>query len=373
MAKANPDFLEALRSLFRVNMGAQPGERVVILSDTAPFLVPDPELPTRESLCSLAHEAARTLSLQAVVILYPPTGGHGKEPPASVFSQLFPPLVMETLERERLLPRLLEKTLAPHELARLEELLRQHPPAFEILVAFSRYSLTHTRFRRLLTASGRVRVATMPGVEPRMFLTAMQADWAKVRERSLKVAELLSAAHTAEILTPPDHRFVVELKGRSGIADTGIIAEPGSYGNLPGGEGFIAPLEGTARGTIACGPPEKPGERLLAFEKGEVVQISGPPQFRERFAEAWKLYPLARSLAELGVGTNERAEDTENILEAEKILGTVHVAMGDNFGFGGTQSVPFHQDVVIFHPTLILHTPEGAVTLLKQGRWLLTP
>jgi aminopeptidase len=33
---------------------------------------------------------------------------------------------------------------------------------------------------------------------------------------------------------------------RSVIADTGLIREPGSSGNLPAGEAFFAPMEGTA-------------------------------------------------------------------------------------------------------------------------------
>ena len=54
-----------------------------------------------------------------------------------------------------------------------------------------------------------------------------------------------------------------------------------------------------------------------------------------------------RNLAELGVGTNERATLTGNILEDEKMLGTVHVAFGASAGIGGTVSVPVHLDCLI--------------------------
>ena len=53
------------------------------------------------------------------------------------------------------------------------------------------------------------------------------------------------------------------------------------------------------------------------------------------------------NLAELGVGTNDAATLTGNVLEDEKILGTVHVAFGASAGIGGTVSVPIHLDVVI--------------------------
>ena len=53
------------------------------------------------------------------------------------------------------------------------------------------------------------------------------------------------------------------------------------------------------------------------------------------------------NLAELGVGTNDRAKLTGNVLEDEKILGTAHVAFGASAGIGGTVSVPIHLDVVV--------------------------
>jgi leucyl aminopeptidase (aminopeptidase T) len=58
------------------------------------------------------------------------------------------------------------------------------------------------------------------------------------------------------------------------------------------------------------------------------------------------------NLAELGVGTNDRARLTGNVLEDEKILGTVHVAFGASAAIGGTVSVPVHLDVVVIDASL---------------------
>ena len=58
------------------------------------------------------------------------------------------------------------------------------------------------------------------------------------------------------------------------------------------------------------------------------------------------------NLAELGVGTNDRARLTGNVLEDEKILGTVHVAFGASAAIGGTVSVPIHLDVVVLNASL---------------------
>jgi leucyl aminopeptidase (aminopeptidase T) len=65
-------------------------------------------------------------------------------------------------------------------------------------------------------------------------------------------------------------------------------------------------------------------------------------------------------VAELGVGTNDRAILTGQILEDEKILGTVHVAFGNNASMGGTVEVPFHVDGILLEPTLEL---DGTIIL----------
>jgi leucyl aminopeptidase (aminopeptidase T) len=72
----------------------------------------------------------------------------------------------------------------------------------------------------------------------------------------------------------------------------------------------------------------------------------------------------ATNLAELGVGTNDRATLTGNVLEDEKILGTVHVAFGPRAGIGGTVSVPIHLDVVITDASLAV----DGQPVLQSGR-----
>ena len=51
---------------------------------------------------------------------------------------------------------------------------------------------------------------------------------------------------------------------------------------------------------------------------------------------------------------------TGNVLEDEKILGTVHVAFGASAGIGGTVSVPIHLDVVILEASLEIDGQAGA-------------
>jgi len=103
---------------------------------------------------------------------------------------------------------------------------------------------------------------------------------------------------------------------------------------------------------------------------GLVTEIKGKEPFSEVLGAKLKESTEHRNIAELGIGTNDRARRPDNILESEKILGTVHVALGDNSSFGGTVKTPFHQDFVFFRPTVILIDRNGKKsTLMKDGRF----
>jgi leucyl aminopeptidase (aminopeptidase T) len=60
------------------------------------------------------------------------------------------------------------------------------------------------------------------------------------------------------------------------------------------------------------------------------------------------------NVAELGIGTNEKAILTGEVLEDEKILGSAHVAFGASAGIGGTVQVPVHLDCIVTKPTVEL-------------------
>ncbi|MGH2768534.1 MAG: aminopeptidase, partial [Actinomycetota bacterium] len=77
--------------------------------------------------------------------------------------------------------------------------------------------------------------------------------------------------------------------------------------------------------------------------------------------------PLAWEVAELGIGTNDRAAITGNILEDEKVASTVHVAFGNNATIGGVTEVASHHDGVIRTATLEL---DGR-PVLTDGNFLL--
>jgi leucyl aminopeptidase (aminopeptidase T) len=224
--------------------------------------------------------------------------------------------------------------------------------ACDVFIAPTTRSLSHTTARKRASDGG-ARGATMPGVTEEMLARVMAVDFDLMTARSRAVAALLDAAQTARITCPRGSELTIDLSGRHGIADDGDLTARGAFGNLPCGEGFIAPRSGEGRvvasslGPLGISDPPA----VLTVRDGHVVSAEGGlgPEWLKLLAVHGQ---AGHNLAELGVGTNDRAQLTGLVLEDEKILGTVHVAFGASAGIGGTVAVPIHLDVVVLDPTL---------------------
>jgi len=108
----------------------------------------------------------------------------------------------------------------------------------------------------------------------------------------------------------------------------------------------------------------------LTVKNGYVVRVDGDEPYTETLRAKLDERKENRNIAELGIGTNDKAKRPDNILESEKILGTIHIALGDNSSFGGSVKTPFHQDFVFFRPTVVLVDKDGVrKALIKDGKF----
>jgi leucyl aminopeptidase (aminopeptidase T) len=170
------------------------------------------------------------------------------------------------------------------------------------------------------------------------------------------------------VTCPRGSDLTFDITGRPGIPDDGDLTAPGAFGNLPAGEGFISPIGGNgqivASSLAPLGISQEPA--ILTVEKGRITAANrglGPEYLSRLVAHG----EAGTNLAELGVGTNDRAQLTGDVLEDEKILGTIHVAFGASAGIGGTVSVPIHLDVVVTDATLEIDGQQ----VLDAGRYVL--
>jgi leucyl aminopeptidase (aminopeptidase T) len=237
----------------------------------------------------------------------------------------------------------------------------------DVYIAATTRSLSHTTARKRATDAG-ARGATMPGVTPEMLARVMAVNFDALSARTYAVTQLLTSGTVARLTCPLGTDATFDLSDRDGIADDGDLTARGAFGNLPCGEAFIAPLTGEGRIVASSfarlGLSDEP-VTLMVRDGRLISAVDGlGPEFM-RLLEAHG--ELGTNLAELGVGTNEHATLTGNVLEDEKILGTVHVAFGASAAIGGTVSVPIHLDAVVTAASL---TVDGVV-VLEQGRLVL--
>lgn len=246
--------------------------------------------------------------------------------------------------------------------------------AANVVVAITTYSLTHTDAREHATQAG-ARVASMPKFLPEMFYPGgpMAADYRKIAHETAKIADLITQANEATIKSRAGTDFTFSLKGRNGMSDSGIYTEKGAWGNLPSGEGYCAPVEGTANGRVVVQKgwyPDLKENMIITFRNGKAISIDGGGQVGNRFRELLAFgkeeepYLSRRNHAELGVGTNPNAKRPDNTLEAEKIRGTVHIAIGDNSHMGGAVKTDVHEDFIIPLATLSLDNR----VVMRNGR-----
>ena len=297
----------------------QAGETVLVVAD-----------PQSTAIGQALLDAAVAAGGDAVLTILPPNPSRGTEPPAPVAAAF---------------------------------------GAADVFIGPCLPSLSHTTARKRACEAGH-RGATLPGVTADMLARLMSTDFDALAGRCRAVAALLTSADDAHMTCPHGTDLRLDLRGRAGISDEGDLGAPGAFGNLPCGEGFMSPVGG--EGTIATsaladvGLTDEPV--MLTLRDGALIGADGAGDAAQRFLDALDAHgPLGRNLAEVGVGTNDRATVTGNILEDEKILGTTHIAFGASAGIGGTVSVPVHLDVVVFEPSLRI----GDTHVLDGGRWLL--
>lgn len=225
----------------------------------------------------------------------------------------------------------------------------------DVFIAPTRKSISQTKARRAATDSGS-RGATMPGVDAEMWGSSLLADYEEVARRCRDVYSLLSGVERITVETPSGTALELEVVQGYYQNDTGLIHEPGEFGNLPAGEVFGAPVN--ASGTLVIDHfPHAPEGTRVEIEDNRVVAVEHPGNEESELAEAFEGVDGARNVAELGIGTNPEAELIGKTLQDEKVLGTVHVAFGDNSsmvpeGDRNRVAADVHWDVVCENPTL---------------------
>lgn len=224
----------------------------------------------------------------------------------------------------------------------------------DVVICPTQKSLTHTDARREAVKCG-VRVATMPGIKVETMVRCLNADADKVIELTKKIADELRKTSVIKVITEKGTNISMPMKDRQVLESTGVIREKGESGNLPSGEVYLAPWEDKSNGKIVIdgsmagiGMLDTP--IIVEVINGYAEKISGGKEAIKLTELLDKAGREARAVAEFGIGTNYKAELIGQILEDEKVFGTIHIAFGNNKSMGGNISVGSHLDGLIKQP-----------------------
>lgn len=287
--------------------GVKRGESVLIVVDTS----------TPRSIGKSLFDAAKDIGCEVMVITMQPRSRHGEEPPRVVS----------------------------------EAMLNS-----DVVIAPTTLSLTHTQARINACKAG-ARIASMPGITENMMSSGgITADCRKLNEIALRWNKRLENVREVRVVTESGTDIVFDIDGCTWMMDTGMCHEKGCSSNLPAGEMYIAPKN--ANGVFVV-DGSLSGFGLLNSPLEITVRNRYATSIKGKLADKLKgmldrIGEKAYNIAELGIGINPEAKLIGNVLEDEKVGGTVHIALGDNSCFGGDVVAGIHLDGIIKKPVLFL-------------------
>jgi len=224
---------------------------------------------------------------------------------------------------------------------------------------------------------GRARESGIPLKKFRdIILSSLDIDYQKLAEKGRNIVNAVSGAVKVNVTSDKGTNIQFQVKDRKWIIDDGIISSEdiklGDIGlNLPCGEVFICPLEESAEGTVFFDvPTDYYGHKIvgitLEFKEGKIIRYDaeqGKKEFTDVLAAATG---DKDKIAEFAIGLNPKARFINDITVDEKVLGTIHIAIGDNKGsaYGGKNNSSIHWDLIMTRPTVEV---DGNI-IMKDGK-----
>ena len=250
-------------------------------------------------------------------------------------------------------------------------------------------------FDYLLHGEKAFRAVWTPGITRDMFVRTVPVDYAEMRARAERLRVLLDAATAVMVQSPGGTDLTFSVADRKAMLDDGDFRSPGSGGNLPAGEVFISPALKSAEGSIVfdgsisdiAGDIVIKTPIVCTVRGGYVLGIEGGDEAKrlEKALErglnmatalvhergmapelALSYGTNARHLGEFGIGLNPAARIGGNMLEDEKVMGTIHFAIGANYDEDAPALI--HLDGLVKEPTVTLLMSSGEeVVLMRSG------
>jgi leucyl aminopeptidase (aminopeptidase T) len=301
-----------------------PHEKVLLVADT----------PHGHEISKIMMEAASKIGVSFAAIIMKPRNFPGEEPP---------PFVADAMQES------------------------------DVVICATSMTMFYTKARIAACKAG-ARIISMAGATASTFASnAMFANFEKQAKLGKRIAASITNASRIHVTTAEGTNLELNVEGRRGYAITGLCRKRGDAQGVPDIEVYVAPIEGFSRGvlvvdasTSVTGLVKTP--IVMEIKHGAVHRIKDGDEVK-------RLIAMLRAsgnrnsyrVAEFGIGLNPLAKLRGSIIEDEAVMGTAHIALGENRPLGGRNSAPIHVDFVFKRPKIEL---DGRL-ILKENRFLI--
>lgn len=234
--------------------------------------------------------------------------------------------------------------------------------ASDVIFSATTFSLYNTDARICAAEENGTRFVNMADYSIEMLEEGcLFTDWSEVRKIVDRTKELIVGKELT-LTTPAGTNLQTSIEGRHADTGYGVSRDAGEASSPPDAEAAVGPADDSAEGVIVVdGSIPLPGLGLikepitLKVEKGYIVSISGGEEAKI-LEKALKSYndPRVYLVAEVGCGLNPAGHLSGRMLEDEGMLGTMHIGIGNNLSYGGTNNTPVHIDLIMKKPTCVV-------------------
>jgi len=200
----------------------------------------------------------------------------------------------------------------------------------------------------------------------KLLIDCLDIDYKAMSKKTEKLAKALDAAREINITTKIGTNITFKTKNMPGKRASGIYTKPGTGGNLPGSEAYIAPEKNGVDGTVYIDGSIRLKNKTiisknpvkLEIEKGSIKSINNNYEARQLLETLSWAHKKAKKpeniwkIGELGIGLNKKAKIIGSTIIDEKTYGSAHIAIGSNSWFGGDIKTFIHLDQVFKDPTI---------------------
>lgn len=203
-------------------------------------------------------------------------------------------------------------------------------------------------------------------------------------KRGEELKKTLSAATKIRVTSKlgTDVSFDWDPKRRKYLISAGFPHEHEDRWDNLGGEVFTAPLHETVNGRLVI---DGAIAKIGLVDGVVVVDISNgrgainkseskaSKKILNIFEEEMNIFPCASVVGEFGVGTTPGLKLRGELLNDEKVEGTIHFAFGDSYasdGSGGENDCDNHTDCMITSPTVEMTVNGKIVLLMEDGKFV---